>query len=94
MIKGSGKGTGCCSGNSALVSNGHQKTGILHHFCSKQTGWLQQNHNVMESPEGKSFRFEYNSPAAGAGASNQIRLRGQVGFAGADNSLIVLNGLL
>ncbi len=33
-------------------------------------------------------------PAAGAGASNQIRLRGQVGFAGADNSpLIVINGL-
>ncbi len=33
-------------------------------------------------------------PAAGAGASNQIRLRGQVGFAGADNSpLLVIDGL-
>jgi TonB-linked SusC/RagA family outer membrane protein len=50
--------------------------------------------NVMESLEGKVSGLNITPPAAGAGASNQIRLRGQVGFAGADNSpLIVLNGL-
>jgi TonB-dependent Receptor Plug Domain/CarboxypepD_reg-like domain len=50
--------------------------------------------NVMESLEGKVSGLNITPPAAGAGASNQIRLRGQVGFAGADNSpLIVINGL-
>jgi TonB-linked SusC/RagA family outer membrane protein len=50
--------------------------------------------NVMESLEGKISGVNITPPAAGAGASNQIRLRGQVGFAGADNSpLIVINGL-
>jgi TonB-linked SusC/RagA family outer membrane protein len=50
--------------------------------------------NVMESLEGKVSGLNITPPAAGAGASNQIRLRGQVGFAGADNSpLIVVNGL-
>ncbi|HEX2682307.1 MAG TPA: SusC/RagA family TonB-linked outer membrane protein [Ferruginibacter sp.] len=50
--------------------------------------------NVMESLEGKVAGLNITPPAAGAGSSNQIRLRGQVGFAGADNSpLIVLNGL-
>ncbi|RYY28163.1 MAG: SusC/RagA family TonB-linked outer membrane protein [Chitinophagaceae bacterium] len=50
--------------------------------------------NVMESLEGRVAGLNISPPAAGAGASNQIRLRGQVGFAGADNSpLIVLNGL-
>ncbi len=50
--------------------------------------------NVMESLEGRVAGLNITPPAAGAGASNQIRLRGQVGFAGADNSpLIVLNGL-
>jgi TonB-linked SusC/RagA family outer membrane protein len=50
--------------------------------------------NMMESLEGKVAGLNITPPAAGAGASNQIRLRGQVGFAGADNSpLIVLNGL-
>jgi TonB-linked SusC/RagA family outer membrane protein len=50
--------------------------------------------NVMESLEGKVSGLNITPPAAGAGSSNQIRLRGQVGFAGADNSpLIVINGL-
>jgi TonB-linked SusC/RagA family outer membrane protein len=50
--------------------------------------------NVMESLEGKVAGLNITPPAAGAGASNQIRLRGQVGFAGADNSpLLVINGL-
>jgi TonB-linked SusC/RagA family outer membrane protein len=50
--------------------------------------------NVMESLEGKVAGLNITPPAAGAGSSNQIRLRGQVGFAGADNSpLIVINGL-
>jgi TonB-linked SusC/RagA family outer membrane protein len=50
--------------------------------------------NVGESLEGKVAGLNITPPAAGAGASNQIRLRGQVGFAGADNSpLIVINGL-
>lgn len=50
--------------------------------------------NVGESLEGRVAGLNITPPAAGAGASNQIRLRGQVGFAGADNSpLIVLNGI-
>jgi TonB-linked SusC/RagA family outer membrane protein len=50
--------------------------------------------NVMESLEGRVAGLNITPPAAGAGASNQIRLRGQVGFAGATNSpLIVINGL-
>src|SRR5450759_205849 len=50
--------------------------------------------NVGESLEGKVAGLNITPPAAGAGASNQIRLRGQVGFSGADNSpLIVINGL-
>ena len=54
----------------------------------------QRTINVGESLEGKVAGLNITPPAAGAGASNQIRLRGQVGFAGADNSpLIVVNGL-
>src|SRR5688500_1647789 len=50
--------------------------------------------NVGESLEGRIAGLNITPPAAGAGASNQIRLRGQVGFAGATNSpLIVVNGL-
>ncbi len=50
--------------------------------------------NVGESLEGRVAGLNITPPAAGAGASNQIRLRGQVGFAGADNSpLIVVNGI-
>jgi len=50
--------------------------------------------NMAESLEGRVAGLNITPPAAGAGSSNQIRLRGQVGFAGADNSpLIVLNGL-
>ena len=50
--------------------------------------------NVGEGLEGRVAGLNITPPAAGAGASNQIRLRGQVGFAGADNSpLIVINGL-
>ncbi|HEY6502599.1 MAG TPA: SusC/RagA family TonB-linked outer membrane protein [Chitinophagaceae bacterium] len=50
--------------------------------------------NVGESLEGRVAGLNITPPAAGAGASNQIRLRGQVGFAGATNSpLIVVNGL-
>jgi TonB-linked SusC/RagA family outer membrane protein len=54
----------------------------------------QRTINVGESLEGKVAGLNITPPAAGAGASNQIRLRGQVGFAGADNSpLLVINGL-
>jgi TonB-linked SusC/RagA family outer membrane protein len=50
--------------------------------------------NVGESLEGRVAGLNITPPAAGAGASNQIRLRGQVGFAGANNSpLLVINGL-
>ena len=52
----------------------------------------QRTLNLGESLEGKVAGPV--PPAAGAGSSNQIRLRGQVGFAGATNSpVIVLNGL-
>lgn len=50
--------------------------------------------NVMESLTGKVAGLDITPPAAGAGASTKIRLRGQVAFAGANNSpLIVINGL-
>ncbi|MEO6720326.1 MAG: SusC/RagA family TonB-linked outer membrane protein [Ferruginibacter sp.] len=50
--------------------------------------------NMMESLEGKVAGLNITPPAAGAGSSTQIRLRGQVGFAGGTNSpLIVVNGL-
>lgn len=50
--------------------------------------------NVMESLEGKVAGLNITPPAAGAGASTQLRLRGQVAFAGANNSpLLVINGL-
>jgi len=50
--------------------------------------------NIGESLEGRVAGLNITPPAAGAGSSNQIRLRGQVGFSGADNSpLIVVNGL-
>ncbi|MEO6230263.1 MAG: SusC/RagA family TonB-linked outer membrane protein [Ferruginibacter sp.] len=50
--------------------------------------------NVGEGLEGRVAGLNITPPAAGAGASNQIRLRGQVGFAGANNSpLLVINGL-
>lgn len=50
--------------------------------------------NVMASLEGKIAGLNIAPPAAGAGASTRIRLRGQSGFSGQTNSpLIVINGL-
>ncbi len=50
--------------------------------------------NVMEGLTGKVSGLSITPPAAGAGSSTKIRLRGQVAFAGANNSpLIVINGL-
>ena len=63
---------------------------------SVQTDELTTNKtvNMMESLEGKVSGLNITPPAAGAGASTQIRLRGQVAFAGANNApLIVINGL-
>ncbi len=50
--------------------------------------------NALESLEGKVAGLNITTPAAGAGSSVQIRLRGQSAFAGASNSpLFVINGL-
>jgi len=50
--------------------------------------------NMMASMEGKIAGLNISPPAAGAGSSTRIRLRGQSGFAGQTNSpLIVINGL-
>jgi TonB-linked SusC/RagA family outer membrane protein len=50
--------------------------------------------NPMESLEGRVSGLNITPPAAGAGASMQLRLRGQVAFAGANNApLLVINGL-
>lgn len=50
--------------------------------------------NLMESLEGRVAGLNITPPAAGAGSSMQIRLRGQAAFAGANNApLIVINGL-
>jgi TonB-linked SusC/RagA family outer membrane protein len=57
---------------------------------------LTQNRtvNVMASLEGKIAGLNIAPPAAGAGASTRIRMRGQSGYAGNTNSpLIVINGL-
>lgn len=57
---------------------------------------LRQNRtvNLGESLEGKVAGLDISPPSSGAGASTKIRLRGQSGFAGANNSpLIVINGL-
>jgi TonB-linked SusC/RagA family outer membrane protein len=54
----------------------------------------QRTTNVMESLTGKVAGLNITPPAAGAGSSMQIRLRGQAAFAGANNApLIVINGL-
>src|SRR6187455_686250 len=54
----------------------------------------QRTLNMGESLEGKVAGLNITPPAAGAGSSNQIRLRGQAAFAGANNApLIVINGL-
>ena len=54
----------------------------------------QRTTNMMESLQGKVAGLNITPPAAGAGSSMQIRLRGQSGFAGANNApLIVINGL-
>ena len=63
---------------------------------SVQTDELVTNRttNVMESLTGKVAGLNITAPAAGAGSSMQIRLRGQAAFAGANNApLIVINGL-
>lgn len=53
-----------------------------------------RTNNVGESLEGRVAGLNITPPSAGAGASTQIRLRGQVGFSGSTNSpLIVVNGL-
>ncbi len=50
--------------------------------------------NPMASLEGKVAGLNISPPAAGAGSSMQVRLRGQAAFAGASNSpLFVINGL-
>ncbi|NJM24573.1 MAG: TonB-dependent receptor plug domain-containing protein [Bacteroidia bacterium] len=61
-----------------------------------QTDQIQSNRttNFMESLEGKVAGLDISPPAAGAGASTKIRLRGQTAFSGANNApLIVINGL-
>lgn len=57
---------------------------------------LTQNrtNNMMAGLQGKVAGLEISPPAAGAGASTKIRLRGQASFAGGDNApLLVINGL-
>jgi TonB-dependent SusC/RagA subfamily outer membrane receptor len=50
--------------------------------------------NIMQSLEGRVSGLNVTPPAAGAGSSTQIRLRGQAAFQGANNApLIVVNGL-
>lgn len=53
-----------------------------------------RTNNIGASMIGKVAGLDISPPAAGAGASSKIRLRGQSGFEGADNSpLLVINGL-
>ena len=94
MIKGSGKELDAVVVTALGIKRSSKRLGYS--TTSVKTDELVTNRttNVMESLEGKVSGLNITPPAAGAGASNQIRLRGQVGFAGADNSpLIVLNGL-
>lgn len=94
MVKGSGKELDAVVVTALGIKRSSKRLGYS--TTSVKTDELVANRttNVMESLEGKVSGLNITPPAAGAGASNQIRLRGQVGFAGADNSpLIVLNGL-
>lgn len=53
-----------------------------------------RTNNLGTSLVGKVAGLDISPPASGAGASSRIRLRGQSGFAGANNSpLLVINGL-
>jgi TonB-dependent SusC/RagA subfamily outer membrane receptor len=53
-----------------------------------------RTNNMMASLEGKVAGLDISPPSAGPATSNKIRIRGQSGFAGADNGpLIVVNGL-
>jgi len=57
---------------------------------------LQKNrtNNVMASLEGKIAGLDISPPSAGPASSTKIRIRGQSGFNGSDNSpLLVVNGL-
>ncbi len=57
---------------------------------------LQANrtNNIGTSLVGKVAGLDISPPASGAGSSTKIRMRGQSGFAGANNApLIVINGL-
>jgi TonB-linked SusC/RagA family outer membrane protein len=53
-----------------------------------------RTNNMMAALEGKVAGLDIAPPSAGPASSNKIRIRGQSGFAGADNGpLIVVNGL-
>ena len=76
-------------GTNSVNSEVTVRIGNSHFGCA-----LYSNCCTGDSLEGRVAGLNITPPAAGAGASNQIRLRGQVGFAGADNSpLIVVNGI-
>jgi len=71
-----------------------KKLGYSAESVNRQELLQNRTVNVMESLEGKVAGLDISPPAAGAGSSTKIRLRGQSAFAGAVNSpLIVVNGL-
>lgn len=76
------------------VKRESKKLGYAATSVNKEELVTQRTNNMMESLEGKVAGLNISPPAAGAGSSTQIRLRGQSAFAGANNSpLIVINGL-
>jgi TonB-linked SusC/RagA family outer membrane protein len=94
LVKGSGKELDAVVVTALGIKRSSKRLGYATTAVKTDELVTNRTTNVMESLEGKVSGLNITPPAAGAGASNQIRLRGQVGFAGADNSpLIVLNGL-
>jgi TonB-linked SusC/RagA family outer membrane protein len=94
LVRGSGKELDAVVVTALGIKRSSKRLGYATTSVKTEELVTNRTTNVMESLEGKVSGLNITPPAAGAGASNQIRLRGQVGFAGADNSpLIVLNGL-
>lgn len=94
MIRGNGRDLDAVIVTALGIKRETRKLGYS--ATSVKTDELVKNRttNVMESLEGRVAGLNITPPAAGAGSSTQIRLRGQVGFAGSTNSpLIVIDGL-
>ena len=82
MIRGNGRDLDAVIVTALGIKRETRKLGYSATSVNTQDLVTNRTTNVGESLEGKVAGLNITPPAAGAGASNQIRLRGQVGFAG------------